>query len=257
MHLKIDPIRGKYFAPLERAEKWFRWLFYLTAVVSVAVLLIDKQTHEPIYGALQIAFAILTVTTSVLAIGIRLYWAPRAHKRRMADYLSRAFAVDLTAERTQWYYNNSATEPARRLILQLLENCFFTKEIALLMCRRSRIVFTIYCCVWFVAVLFRGTPVDIAVVLCQVVFGEAVISACLRLEWLRNAAERIYDDVFRQLNSASGNTPFLLANAIDELVEYECHKAIAGVTLSSNLFDENNGRLSKQWEGVLLTLEGS
>lgn len=252
---KIDPIRGKYFDPLESAESWFRWLFYVTAAVAVTVLLIDKQTCAFAYTVLQILFAILTIATSVLSVCMRLYLGSRAHRSRVADFLSRAFTVDLTAERTEKYYNSNAIDPARRMILQLLENCFFTKDIARLMCRRSRTTAAIYLVVLIAAIIFRRTPIDVTVVLCQVVFGEAVLSAWFRLEWLRMAAERIYDATYKQFKTLSGDTPFQMASAIEALLDYECHKASASITLASGIFDENNRRLSSEWEVIRERLE--
>ena len=120
MTSKIDPIRDTYYKPLELAETWSAWLFYITAPVSIAVVLLDKGTHAIAYIAFQIAFVVLALAGSLLGLCMRLYWAPRAQEKRIADFLSSAFNVELSPERTAGYYNNSASDPARRIALQVL-----------------------------------------------------------------------------------------------------------------------------------------
>lgn len=255
MASKIDPIRDKYYEPLERAETWSVLLFYLTAPVSIAVVLIDKGGHPTAYVVFQIVFVVLALAGGLLGLCMRLYWAPRAQEKRIADFLSSAFNVELTPERTAGYYNNSASDPARRTALQLLENCFFTKDVARLTCARARVTFAAYGVVWVVLVVNRLTSIDIVVWLCQLVFGEAILSAWVRLEWLRARAESVFEAVFRQWKSAAADSRYFLASAIDALVEYESNKATSGVTLSSKLFEKNNVRLSQEWEQIRRELE--
>lgn len=257
MAAKIDPIRSRYYDPLERAEIWSDWLFYLTAAVSIAVVLIDKEAHAMAYGALQTVFVVLALSSGLLGLCMRLYWAPRAQERRIADFLSSAFRVELTSERTTSYYNSKAGDPARRTALQVLENCFFTKHVARMMCMRSRAVVAIYGVVWVALVVNRETSIDVVVWLCQFVFGEAILSGLVRLEWLRARAERVFEAVFRQWKSAATDGPYFLASSINALVEYESHKATSGITLSSKLFEKNNVRLSQEWENIRGELEGN
>ena len=255
MTSKIDPIRDTYYKPLELAETWSAWLFYITAPVSIAVVLLDKGTHAIAYIAFQIAFVVLALAGSLLGLCMRLYWAPRAQEKRIADFLSSAFNVELSPERTAGYYNNSASDPARRMALQVLENCFFTKDVARLACVRARVTFAAYGVVWVVLVVNRWTSIDIVVWLCQLVFGEVILSAWIRLEWFRAKAERVFETVFRQWKGAATDNLYFLASSIDALVEYESHKATSGITLSSKLFEKNNVRLSQEWERIRRELE--
>lgn len=133
MNQKVDPIRDRYFKPLEQAEQWFERLLFANAALSLAVPLIDRSLYPTAYAAVQISFATLVVVGAILGLGIKLYWGPRGAERRISDFVSSAFAVSLSPERTQGYYNNTETEPVRRAALQLLENSWFTKEIARLM----------------------------------------------------------------------------------------------------------------------------
>jgi hypothetical protein len=254
---KIDPIRETYYQPLERAEQCSTVLFYLTALASIAVVLIEKVNHPGAYEYSQIIFLLLTAATAVLGILLRLYWAPRAQAKRNADFISKAFEVDLTPERTQGYYNSNASDPAKRIALQLLENSFFTKDIARRACWRSRAGSAVYVAIWIGLVVNRSTSIDLVAWVCQVVFGEAVLSSWARLEWLRSRSEAIFQGVYQRARGGLSHSQYFLASSINDLLEYEGAKAISGVTLPSKLFDRHNSRLSQEWETMRRSLEAA
>jgi hypothetical protein len=172
VNAKIDPISAKYFKPVENAEAASEYLFYVTALVSLAVLFIDKAASPTTYTVVQVIFGVLTVAGISLGLTTKLYWAPRGTDKRISDFVSSAFQVNLTPERTQGYYNNAATDPVRKAGLQLLENCFFTKEIARLMCVRRRVHIAIYGLAWIAVMSYRDASVDFVLVALQVVFSE-------------------------------------------------------------------------------------
>ena len=254
MNNKIDPIRDKYFAPLEKAEKWSARLFYATALVSLAVPLIDSSTYRAAYTFAQVLFGALAVAGVVLGLATKLYWAPRAAEKRISDFVSAALAVNLTPERTQGYYNNSEKDPIRKTALQVLENSWFTKEIARLMCVRRRAVVSAYAVLWIVVIANRSTPIDLVSVGCQVLFSEGIISSVIRLEWLRAKTEKIFDAMFRHLSVSNATTPAFVASVLEFLVCYENHKATSNVTLSTEIFNANNTRLSAEWDRMRASL---
>lgn len=251
---KIDPIRDKYYVPLQRAESWSVWLFYATAIVSVAVLFVDKGSLPTAYLAAQTAFVAFALASALLNLMMRLYLGPRAQEKRVSDFVSNAFNVQLTSERTVGYFCNNATDPPRKLALQLLENCLFTKETVRLMCSEARLTFGIYLLIWLVVVINRGSPIDLVVWVCQIVFGGEILSAWLRVEWLRHRTESIFEALLRQYQSAAADTPFFLASSVDAFARYEADKATSGVTLSNQVFEKHNDRLSKEWDRIRATL---
>lgn len=254
MNKKTDPIRDNFFVPLEMAETWLTLLFYVTAFISVLVLFIGKAESPGTYSFVQIAFVVLVISAFVLGLAVRFYWGPRAAEQRNADFASTAFAVNLTTERTHGYYNNTEVDPIRKTAFQLLENTFFTKEIARLMCARRRTVVGSYVVVWVAVFANRSTPIDVVAVACQVLFSEGIISSVIRLEWLRGKTERIFVSVFRHMQVSSSETPAHIASVIENLVAYETVKATSGVTLDGATFENNNARLSAEWDRISATL---
>lgn len=254
MNAKIDPISAKYFKPVENAEAASEYLFYATAIVSLAVLFIDKAAYPSIYTVVQMIFGILTVAGLSLGLATKLYWAPRGADRRISDFVSAAFRVNLTPERTQGYYNNAATDPVRKAGFQLLENCFFTKEIARLMCVRRRATVAAYTFAWVAVMAYRDASVDFVLVALQVVFSEEVISSLVRLEWLRAKTERIFDAMYRHLSTSTQTGPAFAACVVEHLVCYESAKATSNVTTSSEVFYANNARLSAEWDRMRASL---
>ena len=250
---KIDPIGGKYFAPLARVNLWSDVAFYAAAFLSVVVVLIPKDHYPRSYENVQAFFLAATVLGFALGLGGRLYWAPRAQAQRLSDFLSSALNVNFTHERTHQYYNNDEVEPVRKIGMQLLENSFFSREVSRAMCFAERLLVGGYAFVWLLIVANRSTPIDLIVAISLVLFSEQLISRVFRLEWLRIQFEETYDVVYGLFQSNDRGS-FFHGGILAQLVRYENSKANSGVSTSTNIFERLNGQLSKQWEEIKNTI---
>lgn len=244
---KTDPIRDRYYMPLERAEMCSAVLLYITGILSIIVLLIEKNQYTEAYTFAQIGFLLCAVAGFLLTLAIRLYWGPRAQDRRAEDFLSNAIGTCLTHERTNGYYNNKETDWIKKIGMQLLENSFFSKEIAIRMCRDERIRFLAYFVLWLIAIVNRNTPLDLIVAISQVLFTEQLFSRLFRIEWLRNRFEKVHNSLYKTFHAKPEASAFK-ATVLNELVIYESTKATGAITLSSKIFDEINPQLSTEWE---------
>jgi len=112
---KIDPIRTRYYHPLEQAEAYSDGLFWIVAVFSISALALERARYPAIYDVVQGGFILGVLGLFFLGQGVRLYWTPRAEDKRRQDLLSNSFAVAITHEQTTGYYNNEQTNPLRRL----------------------------------------------------------------------------------------------------------------------------------------------
>jgi hypothetical protein len=245
-----DPIRRAYFDPLVVAEFLANFAFYVAAALSIAVLAIDRGKFASAYAVIQIAFLIAAISGFFISIAVRLYFSPRAQDVRFADFLSSAFGVRLTPDRTVGYYNTALTAPLERVGAQALENSFFTKEIVRRMCLRERVVFGLYVVVWLVAFTNRTTAFDLMIVASQIVFSEQLISRFVRLEWLRGRTEDVFERLYRLLQSPNRSDAAVSASIVQELVAYENTKSNAAITLSAKIFDKVNPELSASWAAI-------
>ncbi len=251
---KVDPIREKYFGPLETAEKWSDRLFYLTAILSVAALLVEEGAHPALNAGIQVAFVVAVIASFVLGQAIRLHLAPRAHDRRIQDFLASAYQVPLNHEQTIAYYNNDQADPLKRIGAQVLENSLFSKEIAREMVKISRMQTAIYAIVWIVALLNRNSSLAFAAAAAQALFSEQILSRWIRLEWLQTRFENTYNGLYRLFQTKPKADKFS-AMALESFTTYETAKATGGVTLSATVFERLNPRLSQEWEQIKRTLE--
>lgn len=247
--IRSDPINAKYFDSVEQVDRLAVPLFVFIAVLSIVVLLINREIHPWLYDALQMLFAFLVIFLFLIALASRLYLIPRAEDKRRQDFFSNACGVPLVHETTVGYYNNDLTEPVQRVAAQLLENSLFSKNIARIMAKRERALVGIYGFIYLLIVFNRGTDLELIAVISQIIFSEQAISRCVRLEWLRMRFEKTYDDVFRMFQSKPDNASFL-AQTLDSLVSYETAKATAGITLSSKIFDQSNTTFMQEWDCI-------
>lgn len=250
---RSDPVRALYHNTVEFAERVGDGLFVLTVLLSFAVLLVDKSSPS-LYQGLNIIFTACVAISFVSGLALRLYFSPRAEQARRADFLSNAFDVDITVNRTDGYYNNAVIDPIRRMAAQLFENALFTMSIAGRMALRERAKVTLYFTAWLVLLLWREVEIGILVVVSQVVFSEQLLSKLLRLEWLRVQSERVHAKLHQLFQSKASKANFT-AIAMDALLTYETAKANASITMSSKLFDEMNPALTAQWTCIQTALK--
>lgn len=251
---KIDPISEKYFRPLEIADKCALYLFYFSAILSIITLFIDKQAYPVCYDVVQIGFVILVIMAFIVEQTIRLYLSPRAHNRRLKDFLSHAYNVPLSHEKTVGYYNSESSENFKRIAVQLLENCLFSKSIILEMARATRIKTILYSVVWLVAVLNRHTDLTIIAIIAQIIFSEQLAANYIRTEYLRMRFEQLYDDIYTLIQSKPKQHEFRVLT-LQALVSYESVKISCSITLSKEIFERLNPILSKEWEKVKKALQ--
>jgi len=251
--LRSDPIRQRYYDPLELAEKISDILFYCGAALSLAIPFLDKAARPVLYNWGLILFGSAAVALFGLGLVVRLYLTPRAEDERRKDFLTSACGVDLALETTVGYYNNELSKPTDRIAAQVLENAYFTKSGALSLLKVERIKTFLYFAVWLVCVLNRDMNLDWIVAASQALFSEQVLSKWIRLEWLRIRTERIFDSVY-QLFQARPNSATFNAIALEAFAKYESTKANAAITLSSRVFNANNTKWTGEWEAIKVKL---
>lgn len=243
---RSDPIRERYFKAVERADGASDWLFYVSAVLSILSLLVERAAHPVAYAWLMGTFAAVVIALFVMGLVSRLYLTPRAEDVRRKDFFTSACGVRLTHEKTDGYYNNDLSNHIGRLAAQVLENSLFTRAISLQMVRRERVRVVAYALVWLVCLLYRQPDLGIVVAVSQAIFSEQLLSKWLRLEWLNRRSDKTFQDVYRLFTAKPAAAEFR-AMALDSFTLYETSKANAGITLSSNDFDRLNAELSAEW----------
>jgi hypothetical protein len=246
---KIDPIREKYYRPLERAEIFSDILFLVSAALSIAALMVNKEAHEHAYNLVQTGFVLSVAGGFILGWLIRFYFAPHAQEQRFKDFVSHAFGVNLIDEKTRYYYTSASHHPARQLSGQLIENAFYSKNTAQRMTWVERSKVAVYALVFGIVVLNRNTNLETIAVVTQIVLSEQILSKWLRTEWVHCRFEQIYQDLFRLFQSAPSSIAFA-AISHELLGRYEIAKANACVTLSDRIFRNQRNRLLAEWEKV-------
>jgi hypothetical protein len=224
-------------------------LFYFGAVLSFVSLWVNQKESPHAYTWILSLFAIAVLALFVTGMVTRLYFTPRAERKRRQDFLTQAFGVSLTYENTVGYYNNDFADSAKKLAAQVLENSFFTKQLALKVAHRERIKVTVYFLLWFICLLNRNTEFGVILAATQAVFSEQIVSRAIRLEWLRGKCEQVHDDVYRLFQSNVSDQRFL-PMAIDSLLLYETAKSNAAIVMPSKLFHRLNGDFSAEWGSI-------
>lgn len=253
--VRVDPIRKRYYRPLEVAENLSDWLFYTVATLSILALIVSQTNSPKIYDFVQGIFVVGVLALFSIGLAVRLYWTPRAEDKRRQDLLSNSFSVALTHEQTLGYYNNAQTNPLKRLCVSLLENSFFSKGVTLAMAHNERIKIVLYALFWIIALLNRSTDLTLIVSIAQAIFSEHILSRWVRLEWLRMRFERVYENLYRLVQTTNDfDKDEFRVRVIEAYGDYETGKGYGGITLSAKVFAQLNSTLSLEWDQIKQTL---
>lgn len=247
---KIDPIRDRYYQPLETSERVLSALFYATALLSLAAPLIDRANYPSVYDWIQIPFVVCVVALFIVSLTIRLYFSPRAQNKRYQDFLGHVFGVQLSHEQTSGYYTSTVAGVPKRVAAQLLENCFYSMDTIGQMAVAERAKVGVYLTLWVVVILNRTTDLEVAAIVAQAVFSEQILSRWLRVEWLRRSCEDIYEELVRLLKAGAQ----LDVVAWELLGSYEMRKAVACITFPSSIFEKRQPTTDAEWQKVRASL---
>lgn len=243
-----DPIRKTYFRQVETAEATSTVVFYAGAVLSFMPLIVDKS-HATLNAIAITLFVLAALGQTLLGAITRHYLLPRAETARRKDFVSNAFGFNLTHERTIGYYNNSETEPFKRMALLTLENLHATKNILRKMAPAARAKVALYAMAWVALVVWRRTPIDWVVAAAQVVLAEDIIARWLRLERALSRADDLYEHTY-QLFQSQAAPDRIQAYALAAFVEYEASKSSNAILQPTKLFEDLNPSLSSEWERI-------
>jgi len=253
--VKIDPIRKRYYRPLDLVEMWAGGLFYVVAALSFAALALDRQEYPRTYDSLHILFIVGVIFHFIVGIFIRLYLTPRAEDKRRQELISNSFGASLLHERTIGYYNNKQKLPFLRLGASVLENSFFSKSISLEMAKNMRFKMMTYSIIWIFVALNRSSDLSLIAAAAQVLFSEELFAGWIRTEWSRTRFEGIYDELYQLMHNRRGNLERKIrANILYIVLKYEAGKAYGGVNLSTGIFEKMNSSLTEEWNRISLTL---
>jgi hypothetical protein len=250
---RVDPVDRDYEA-VHTCEAISNILFWIAAILSIVVLLVEKATYPLLFQIAQIAFAIVVIALFALGLALRLYWSPQAEDARRSAFLSDAYNVAMTTEKTTGFYNNAGAEPLQRLGLSLMENCYFTRAVTLEMLKKERLIIPAYAALFLIIAFVRSTDLAIIPIAAQALFSEQLLSRWCRLEWLSHRCGATYRRLY-DLVQAPPAVRIRNARILDAFAVYETSKANAAIALSSPIFFKLNPRLSEEWKGILAALK--
>ena len=82
---RVDPI-DRYYKAVQACEFVSNILFWIAAVLSIAVLFIERTPHPIRFEIAQIGFALVVIALFALGLAQRLYWSPQAEDARRSTF---------------------------------------------------------------------------------------------------------------------------------------------------------------------------
>ena len=244
---RVDEVE-KYYQPVSKVEKSISSLFWVIAFISLVLPYSNEFLKFNLYSILAAIFIVLVLAHFILSQFLRLNLIPKAELARRRQLLSDAFGTSLSHDKTNLYYNNTLTPSIKRLAANVMENAFFSKEIAASMLPKQRMVIGIYLTILILIFVLRHDNLDLIIWITQLVFSGEILSKWLRLELLRVRHERVFDELNSHfLHDLGDSSKGAIATVLNSFASYECAKSSASIKLSSKIFHELNPKLTQKW----------
>lgn len=177
-----------------------------------------------------------------------------ASEKRMKGLLDDAFNVNRFPEKLEIkYYDNDEIEfGIIRLLANVHENSFFTKEIASKMKKKAIRLVAIILIIFIIFFSIDGAT-ETTNIFISVIFSSSFFIDTLGIYNLSKETENIYREcnqlcVNYEENKIQGHT--LYSMIIEILIKYENTLISTQVDLDSDLFNEMNNDLTNQWEKI-------
>lgn len=245
---RVDELE-RYYKPIETIDDLNAWLFWASAILSVALFFKGLLPWKALQDAIEISFIVLVVFHLALSLYVRYHLLPVAERKRRRQLLSDSFAVPLIAETTQKYYNNEISPSVARLGANVLENSLFAKNITSQMASRERAKILTYILVWLSALYWRTTELGLLVVITQTIFSSEIIEGWIRIEVLRSEAEKFYEELYNKfLHKVDLSNSDGVASILDLFASYEATKSMTAIRQLRSIFMSVNPELSKEWD---------
>lgn len=251
---RVDELE-RYYKPIETIDDLNAWLFWGSAILSVAVFFKGLLTWKVLQDIIEISFILLVIVHLILSLYVRYHLLPVAERKRRRQLLSDSFGVPLITETTQKYYNNEITPSISRLGANVLENTLFAKNITARMAIRERIKILVYFLIWAFAMYWRMTEIGLLVVITQTIFSSEIIEGWLRVEVLRSEVEKFYEELYNKfLHKVDLNSSDAIASILDLFASYEATKSMTAIRQLRSIFLSVNPELSKEWDATRVKL---
>lgn len=245
---RIDEV-DVHYRPIENINLITNILFWLLAIISLVLITITFENNL-LHQVFKILFICSTLLSFVLGLVNRFHLIPKAERIRRKQNLSDALGISLTDEHTNLYYNNQYSNSIYKLGANTFENSLFSKEIASVMLKKTRIAVGGYLLIWLVAVTTRKTNLDLITWITQIVFSGEIIVSWISLEILRLRHERVYERFYDFFRNNQKQNPQALATILDIFTDYESAKSAASLKLSTKTFNRLNPSLSEKWTKI-------
>lgn len=250
---RIDSL-DKYYEQLNFVDRLSSILFWLNALFSILIFFL--KGYPEVRTVLTYIFIINTVLYFIADNYLSIYLIPSVEGKRRVHLISKSLDVPLDNEMTNKYYNNNLEPSVLKLGAHIFENSLFAKEVTMRMCSQQRKKILLYALLWVGSLLLRTVNLEFLAVVSQTLFATTLLTKWLKLEFLRNKNEQIYQclyDLF--LFHKDNNNVKLSAKLLDCFVSYEAAKAYSGIKQSSKIFFEINDKYSEEWEQIKENLD--
>jgi hypothetical protein len=241
----------KYYDPISKCDKAVTILFWLIAVISLFIPYSNEVLENYWYDLLIAFFIVFVLAHFSVSQFLRLNLIPKAELARRKQLLSDSFGTSLTHDKTNLYYNNKFTPSLDRLAANVMENAFFSKEIASNMLLRNRTITGIYLALLIVIFVIRHDNLELIVWITQLIFSGEIVAKWLRLEMLRVRHEKVYDELYSIFLYGLGrSSDGAIASVLNSFADYECAKSSASTKLSTKIFHKLNPKLTDEWKNI-------
>lgn len=250
---KIVP-HAKWYKVSIKLSKLLNYLVYISTIISV-IIIISKNffpnSNQMLINWITKGLAAISVSYFIIGV-VQRFSFNKAELERKNDLIDNSLNSNLNSEKSENYFSNNNIEHSIfKLGVDCFENSYFTKSISEKMLVKQLILNSIV--VLIIVTLLLTTSNNLTVEIFLLALPYSISNETIRLYWLNKEMEDVFSEFKKIFDSVSEDKIEVLI--INNVINYEKSLSSNQILLNSNIFEQMNDELSKQWKALKVKYE--
>ncbi|MGL5617049.1 MAG: hypothetical protein ACRDD2_12620 [Sarcina sp.] len=240
----------EYFECAKKIDGWQKIVFWISFIISSILIILTIKFKE--LSALGTWVTFIVVPILFILNHLMKYYQNKGEDTRRRDYWDNSFGTRINDTNSTGYYTNNELDFG---IIKAFYNTFENIVHSLRTSEKMIVKST-----WFVGIMavmliiFCGIGLvqdSLGLSFLQLFFSKYILEDYMNLIFFKNELDKIKGKIQEILNEELDLGNFE-NNAIKILMDYECNLSKYGILLDTKIFNENNERVSREWENLKL-----
>lgn len=239
------------FEKINYIDKKLMNLFFLVLCMPAIKIILDYlfTINYKFYEFFNTLYIIFIIIYFIGDYYVELYLFPEAEKKRVEDLIDNSLGSKYSIKPSvQYYSNEELNEGTYKLLINIFENCFFSKKISQKMIRKYNFISSCVFIILLIAIINFSNNI-IIIPLLQLFISKNILGKRISLHFYNKGLKKIFCEIKEMISDENENNN---AKILKIYSNYQSILSYYKIRLDSKIFNDLNKELSEEWEKIKL-----